>query len=54
MSPSILSVHVDQMGMARIAAQKLVEALEGRSSMTKTIDVGFRIVERDTTRLALL
>jgi LacI family gluconate utilization system Gnt-I transcriptional repressor len=49
MVPSISTVNVDQAGMGRIAAQLLVDKLAGKSLTVKSVDTGFRIIERETT-----
>ncbi len=54
LSPSISSVRVDQNGIGRLAAQKLIAALAGSPDCRRAIDVGFEIIERETTRRAAL
>jgi LacI family gluconate utilization system Gnt-I transcriptional repressor len=51
LSPAISSVRVDQKGIGRLAAQKLIAALAGTPDCRRSVDVGFEIIERDTTRL---
>ncbi|MCD9028374.1 LacI family DNA-binding transcriptional regulator [Luteimonas sp. BDR2-5] len=50
--PSITSVAVDQRGMGERAAALLLERLAGRAPEETRIDIGFRIVERDSTAAA--
>jgi len=48
-APSLSSVLVDRQKVADIAADALLTRLAGREFTPKVVDVGFRIVERETT-----
>lgn len=48
-SPRLTSVLVDRQKVADLAADALLARLAGRPVSPKVIDVGFRIVERETT-----
>lgn len=48
--PSLTSVAVDQEAMGRTAARLLLARLRGEDVPAEPVDVGFRIVERDSTR----
>lgn len=48
-SPRLSSVLVDRQKVADIAADALLARLEGKVVSPKIVDVGFRIVERETT-----
>jgi LacI family gluconate utilization system Gnt-I transcriptional repressor len=49
MSPSISSVAVNRYEMGRIAARALMERIQGNTVATPQIDVGFQIIEREST-----
>ena len=51
MSPSISSVSVDQRGIGEIAARLLMRRLSGETLSETKIDVGFRIIERESSAL---
>ena len=48
-SPRLSSVLVDRQKVADLAADALLARLAGRSFSPKVVDVGFRIVDRETT-----
>jgi LacI family gluconate utilization system Gnt-I transcriptional repressor len=48
--PAISSVHVDKRAIGARAARCLIAKIEGRPLEHKVIDVGFFLVERETTR----
>lgn len=48
-TPRLSSVMVDRQKVADLAADALLARLNGRSVSPKVVDVGFRIVDRDTT-----
>jgi len=50
MSPSLSTVHVDGAEIGRIAAQLVMDRCQGIDVAQPVIDVGFRIIERQTTR----
>jgi LacI family gluconate utilization system Gnt-I transcriptional repressor len=47
--PSLTTVHVDGAAIGRIAAQLIVDRCRGVAIERPIVDVGFRIVERDST-----
>jgi len=47
--PSISSVHIDKHQIGVRAARSLIAKIEGRPLTGNVIDVGFRLIERDTT-----
>ena len=49
MQPSLTTVHVDGAAIGRLAAQLIVERCRGETIAQQVIDVGFRIVERQST-----
>jgi LacI family gluconate utilization system Gnt-I transcriptional repressor len=49
--PSLTTVHIDGAGIGRHAAQLIVARCRGEAVEQKVVDVGFRIVERESTRL---
>lgn len=51
MTPSITSVDVNPYEMGRIAAKTLLDSLDGAPCIDRTIDTGFRIIERETTAI---
>jgi LacI family gluconate utilization system Gnt-I transcriptional repressor len=50
MAPSLTTVHVDGAAIGRIAAQLIIERCSGRVVDPRVVDVGFRIVERQSTQ----
>lgn len=46
--PALTTVRIDRSGIGRIAAEALLERIEGRGRREKVVDVGFEIVERAT------
>ena len=50
MAPSLTTVHVDGAAIGRIAAQLIIERCSGRVVNPRVVDVGFRIVERQSTQ----
>lgn len=51
--PPISSVHIDKRAIGAQAARSLIAKIEGRPLAGNVIDVGFRLVERGTTRAAV-
>ena len=49
MVPSITTVHVDGPEIGRIAARLIVQRCRGEAVAEPVIDVGFRMIERQTT-----
>lgn len=49
MTPAITTVRIDGPRMGRIAANCIIERAEGREVAQRVIDVGFSLVERETT-----
>ncbi len=49
MQPSLTTVHVDGAAIGRLAAQLIVERCRGQTVAQPVVDVGFRIVERQST-----
>lgn len=49
--PAISTVYVDKRGVGTRAARCLIAKIEGRRLDDQVIDVGFKLVERDTTRI---
>jgi LacI family gluconate utilization system Gnt-I transcriptional repressor len=47
--PPISSVHVDKRAIGIEAARALIAKIEGRNLKSNVIDVGFRLIERETT-----
>jgi LacI family gluconate utilization system Gnt-I transcriptional repressor len=47
--PSLTTVHVDGPRIGRLAAQLILDRCNGRTVTQPVIDLGFRIVERDST-----
>lgn len=47
--PSLSTVHVDGAGIGRLAAQLVLARCRGEAVAQKIVDVGFRIVEREST-----
>ena len=50
LDPSLTSVFVDGASIGRLAAQLIVQRCRGQSVDQRVIDVGFRIIERESTR----
>jgi len=50
MEPSLTSVHVDGAAIGRLAAQMVLQRCQGREVVPRVVDVGFRIIERRSTR----
>lgn len=48
--PAISSVHVDKRAIGTRAAKCLIAKIEGKAPKANVIDVGFHLVERETTR----
>lgn len=49
MVPALSTVHINGADIGRMAAQRLIDRAEGREVAPRIVDVGFSIVERDTT-----
>ena len=49
LAPALTTVHIKGAAIGRQAAQFIVDRAEGRSVDTRVIDIGFSIVERDST-----
>lgn len=52
LEPSLTTVQVDGAAIGRLAAQLIVDRCRGQAAEQRVIDVGFRIVERRSTRMA--
>jgi LacI family transcriptional regulator, gluconate utilization system Gnt-I transcriptional repressor len=50
MEPSLTTVHVDGAAIGRLAARLIVERCRGQAVDQRVIDVGFRIIERQSTQ----
>lgn len=50
--PSLTTAHVDGAEIGRLAAQMIVDRCQGRPIAQSRIDVGFRIIERQSTAAA--
>ena len=48
-SPAISSIHIDKRAIGIQAANALLARIEGRPLEEKIIDVGFSLIERETT-----
>lgn len=48
-SPAISTVFIDKVYIGKLAADMLVDSIEGKTIANKIIDVGFKIIERETT-----
>ncbi|MFC5478256.1 LacI family DNA-binding transcriptional regulator [Massilia suwonensis] len=48
--PPLSSVHIDKRAIGVQAARSLIARIEGKALREKVIDVGFRLIERGTTR----
>jgi LacI family transcriptional regulator, gluconate utilization system Gnt-I transcriptional repressor len=47
--PSLTTVHIDGAAIGRIAAQLIIDRCQGRPVAQPVVDVGFRIIERQST-----
>ena len=47
--PSLTTVHVDGAAIGRLAAQLIIDRCLGKPIAQRVVDVGFRIVERQST-----
>lgn len=47
--PALSTVRIDRKGIGELAAEALLAHLDGRPPAQKVVDVGFEIVDRDTT-----
>lgn len=47
--PSITTVHVDGSGMGSLAARLIMDRCRGKTAEQSIIDVGFRLIEREST-----
>ncbi len=47
--PALTTVHIDAQAMGRTAAQYLVDRIEGRPVAQPVVDIGFSIIEREST-----
>jgi LacI family gluconate utilization system Gnt-I transcriptional repressor len=47
--PALTTVRIDRRRIGRVAAEVLLARIEGRPAGPKVVDVGFEIVERETT-----
>jgi LacI family gluconate utilization system Gnt-I transcriptional repressor len=47
--PALSTVRIDRFAVGRFAADCLLSRLDGNAVSRKTIDVGFEVIERDTT-----
>jgi LacI family transcriptional regulator, gluconate utilization system Gnt-I transcriptional repressor len=52
MHPSLTTVHVDGQAIGQRAAQLIVERCRGQAASQPVVDVGFRIIERQSTARA--
>ncbi|WP_050579560.1 LacI family DNA-binding transcriptional regulator [Rhizobium leguminosarum] len=52
-NPSLTTVKVDRVGLGRRAAEIIVNRLQGNHTYSQIVDVGFQVVERDSTRRPL-
>lgn len=50
LSPSISSIRIDRYAIGAQAADALLARIEGNPQVEKIVDVGFQLVERETTR----
>jgi LacI family transcriptional regulator, gluconate utilization system Gnt-I transcriptional repressor len=50
--PSLTTVHVDGAAIGKLAAQLIVERCRGEAVAQPIVDVGFRIIERQSTARA--
>lgn len=49
-SPSISTIAIDKVTIGKTAANMLVDSIEGQSIDKKIVDIGFKLIERDSTR----
>ncbi|WP_153417599.1 LacI family DNA-binding transcriptional regulator [Sinorhizobium medicae] len=49
-NPSLTTVKVDRIGLGRKAAEIILSRLEGNDHSSRVVDVGFEVVERESTR----
>jgi LacI family transcriptional regulator, gluconate utilization system Gnt-I transcriptional repressor len=49
MHPSLTTVHVDGQAIGQLAAQLIVDRCRGQAAAQPVVDVGFRIIERQST-----
>lgn len=49
MVPALSTVHINGADIGRMAGRCLIDRAEGREVAQRVVDVGFSIVERDTT-----
>jgi LacI family gluconate utilization system Gnt-I transcriptional repressor len=47
--PALSTVRIDRDAIGRLAAEALLASLEGRPPHEKVVDIGFRILDRETT-----
>ncbi|MBT9463657.1 LacI family DNA-binding transcriptional regulator [Hydrogenophaga sp.] len=49
MAPALSTVHINGVEIGRLAARSLIDRAEGREVVQRVVDVGFSIVERETS-----
>jgi len=49
MAPALSTVRINGADIGQMAASRLIDRAEGREVAQRVVDVGFSIVERDTT-----
>ena len=49
MAPALSTVHINGVDIGRLAARSLIDRAEGREVAHRVVDVGFSIVERETS-----
>ena len=49
MAPALSTVHINGVEIGRLAARRLIDRAEGREVAQRVVDVGFSIVERETS-----
>ncbi|MCM5687835.1 LacI family DNA-binding transcriptional regulator [Sinorhizobium meliloti] len=49
-NPSLTTVKIDRVGLGRKAAEIIVSRLQGNDHSSQIVDVGFEVVERESTR----
>ncbi len=49
-NPALTTVKVDRLGLGRKAAEIIVSRLKGNGHSSRVVDVGFEVVERESTR----
>ncbi len=47
--PALTTVRIDRRGIGRIAADAMLARMEGRAGPEKVLDVGFEVIEREST-----